>query len=95
MKVRCLKQRSDAKAKKGIENLIPNELFTKDFYTKKTVEGDYGEEKEIENFEKTDFCKWICEERRNANDFIHFEEIVDILKLLKKSGGTRRKLGDK
>jgi hypothetical protein len=68
------------KAKKGIENLLPSILFESRFYNEKITEGDYGEQKCIASFNKTAFCEWICNERKNKADFIYFDKLVDIIK---------------
>lgn len=77
--VRCLKKRDGAKAKKGIENLMPNELFTDDFYSQKEIDKDYGEKNTIQEFQKTKFCQLICKERKNPDDFKYFDQIIEIL----------------
>ena len=34
----------------------------------------------IRELNKPKFCQWICEERKNADDFEKFDRIVKILK---------------
>ncbi len=47
--------------KKGIENaLILDDIDTESYYSKKLKEGDYGEKSKIVEFQKMDFCKYIC-----------------------------------
>ena len=70
----------NTKVRKGIENLLPPNLFEERFYESKTITGDYGEQKIISTFRKDDFCKWICEQRRDASDFAGFAVVVDLLK---------------
>jgi hypothetical protein len=70
---------SNAKVKKGIENLLPAELFESRFYPSRTIVGEYGELKKIEEFDKAGFCRWVCEERRQADDFERFSSVVEIL----------------
>jgi hypothetical protein len=74
------KNDTNTKVRKGIENLLPPELFEDRFYERKSHTGDYGEEKIIPEFRKTDFCKWICEQRRNPSDFQGFQVVVEILR---------------
>jgi hypothetical protein len=74
------KNESNAKVRKGIENLLPPELFEDRFYERKSHTSDYGEERIISEFRKTDFCKWICEERRNPGDFREFRVVVEFLR---------------
>ncbi|MBD2386192.1 hypothetical protein [Cylindrospermum sp. FACHB-282] len=80
LKIRKIPQQENRKVKKGIENLFLDHLFTEEFYSQKTKYGDYGEENQIQEFQKMKFCKWICEERKQADDFIYFKIIVDIIK---------------
>ena len=75
--VRCIPKNNDnSKAKKGIENLFPIELFEKRFYKKIPKTGDYGEENIIETFDKEEFCEYICPIRRNKDDFLKFQELL-------------------
>lgn len=49
------------KMKKGIENaLILDDILVDPFYSEKEKEGDYGEKKKIQEFEKMEFCNYIC-----------------------------------
>ncbi|MEA5617625.1 hypothetical protein VB711_07210 [Cronbergia sp. UHCC 0137] len=89
LKIRTIPQQKNRKFKKGIENLFPDHLYDdlssdpllkEKFYPLKTEYGDYGEEKEIEVFQKMKFCKWICEERKQAEDFVNFKIIIDFIK---------------
>lgn len=79
LSVRCLKKRENAKIKKGIENLIPDELCIDDYYETKTTPREDGGETTIKELKKPEFCKWICKERKNNKDFIYFTQIKDIL----------------
>lgn len=77
--VRCLpKNESNTRAKKGIENLLPAEIFEDRFYQARTTFGDYGERKEIQEFDKVAFCRWVCGERRQADDLASFSSIITI-----------------
>ena len=69
----------NTKAKKGIENLLPIDLFEERFYKTDVKEGDYGERSTITKFQKKEFCQWICGQQ-NADHFANFSVIVDILK---------------
>jgi hypothetical protein len=80
LKIRKIPQQKNRKVKKGIENLFPDHLFTEEFYLPKTKYGDYGEENQIQEFQKMKFCKWICEERKQADDFVDFKIIIDFIK---------------
>ncbi|MBQ8803655.1 MAG: AAA family ATPase [Tyzzerella sp.] len=68
------------KIQKGIENaLVLDAVDLQPFYVKKTTIGDYGEKKEIEEFDKMAFCEAIC----NMDDgsleivFAHLKEVID------------------
>lgn len=63
-----------------IDDLYSDPLLKEKFYPLKTEYGDYGEEKEIEVFQKMKFCTWMCEERRKAEDFVDFKIIIDFIK---------------
>jgi hypothetical protein len=80
LKIRKIPQQKNRKVTKGIENLFPDHLFTEEFYLPKTKYGDYGEENQIQEFQKRKFCKWICEQRKQANDFVDFKIIIDFIK---------------
>ena len=70
----------DTAEKKGIENLFPSDLFEERFYEEKPKKGIHGKSNMIPEFKKLEFCKWICEERRNPTDFEGFKKVVKILK---------------
>lgn len=66
--------------RKGIENLLPPTLFEierKRFYHLREKTGNYGAK--IEEFDKMKFCRWVCEERRLAEDFANFNSVIEIL----------------
>lgn len=47
--------------KKGIENaLILDSVDTSNYYSHKEIVGDYGEKKDIPEFQKMDFCNHVC-----------------------------------
>ena len=70
----------NTKVKNGIENLFPMKLFKDCFYDEKIKERSDGGEMTIRELNKPKLCRWICEDRKNANDFANFDVIVDILK---------------
>ena len=80
LKIRKIPQQKNRKVKKGIENLFPDHLFTEEFYLPKTKYGDYGEQNQIQEFQKMDFCKSICEQRKQAYDFVDFKIIIEFIK---------------
>lgn len=71
---------------KGIENLLPAYLLQSDYFLKnrnrfyRTSRKDYGfRSTTIEEFDKDEFCKWVCEERNTAEDLENFDVIIEIL----------------
>jgi predicted ATP-dependent endonuclease of OLD family len=74
------KNTTNTKVKVGIENLLPLSLFEDRFYETKIEVGGYGETKTIQIFKKMAFCRWICEERQNADDFQGFFVVIEILR---------------
>ena len=66
----------NAEVTNGIENLFPANLFEDRFYHKSSTKGDGGY---VMDLDKNGFCNWICEDRRNADDFAKFDKIVEIL----------------
>lgn len=74
---RCIPQNTqNTKVTKGIENLLPFNLFEERFYQKCSKPTEYGEENIISKFLKPEFCKWVCEQRSEKNDFLQFEALV-------------------
>ena len=74
------KNNEDTEEKRGIENLFPSDLFKDCFYEEKPKKGIHGKSNVIHDFKKQEFYTWICEDRRNPDDFEKFKEVVDILK---------------
>ena len=64
----------NTKVKNGIENLFPIDLFEDCFY-RESPTNDGGSNKRLD---KSNFCNWICETRKNAEDFAKFDKIVEI-----------------
>ena len=64
------------KVKNGIENLFSANLFQNCFYHTVSTRDDGGD---VTGLDKSKFCNWICEERKNADDFEKFNRIVEIL----------------
>jgi hypothetical protein len=61
---------------KGIENLLPLELFEDRFYTERRDNTGIGRDKIIPELQKKELCEWICKERKERKDFIHFETLL-------------------
>ena len=73
--------RKNTKVTNGIENLFPEALFEDRFYPERP-RNDGGFIKELA---KTKFCNWICEERKNPDDFAEFDSIIQILEEFSKA----------
>ena len=58
----------------GIENLFPANLFEDCFYEERS-KPDGGRATYLA---KDKFCNWICQERKNADDFEKFDRIIQI-----------------
>ena len=64
----------NAEVTNGIENLFSAILFEDRFY-RESPTNDGGSNKRLD---KSNFCNWICETRKNAEDFAKFDKIVEI-----------------
>ncbi|MHC5715341.1 MAG: hypothetical protein ACYTX0_25155, partial [Nostoc sp.] len=42
----------------------------------RSIQTPYGGETTVRDFCKPKFCDWVCKQRDESNDFIHFEELV-------------------
>jgi hypothetical protein len=80
------KNENDCAFPKGIENLLSACLLKSDYFVQnksrfyRITKKDYEfNSTTVEEFDKDEFCKWICEERDNANDFKNFNIIISIL----------------
>lgn len=75
----------NTKAKKGIENLYPADLFTSDVYDEILETDDYGAEKLIGSFNKSRFLTEKIQKSTDKNIFAKFQPLIDkIKKILKK-----------
>ena len=74
--VRSIQQNTEnTKVKKGIENLLLEDLFEERFYCESpTDDGGYAK-----HLDKSKFCHWICENGSHV-DFAKFDSVVQILK---------------
>ena len=70
-------------ASKGIENLLPADLFEESVLEPFVIERDkpmnFGLSNTIRDFDKMRFCDHVCEKRRDAADFQKFSAVVQIL----------------
>ena len=70
------------KMKKGIENaLVLDEIDVNPYYTHKVIEGDYGNNNTITEFDKMKFCDDLCsiEDERLKKIFANLKKIIDEL----------------
>lgn len=71
---------SVSRMKKGIENaLVLDNVEIGPFYETKIKEGDYGEQKKIQEFKKMEFCNYICskDEDELVNIFANLKPVID------------------
>ena len=66
---------ASAKAKKGIENLLPSELLASEFYNRTEHENDYGGTVIVEELDKPRLCEVLCGESPDAAHFSNFEPV--------------------
>jgi predicted ATPase len=71
----------NGKAKKGIENLYPDELFSETHYPEKTEIDDYGASKKIQEFDKNAFLATIIADT-NVEDFSNFKPLLDKIRTI-------------
>lgn len=65
----------------GIENLLPEVLFEERFYSKQEKPRPDGGSAVITTLNKEEFCRWVCEVRKETEDFSAFETyLVPILR---------------
>ena len=68
-------------AKKGIENVYSENLFTEDLYETKVIEMDYGGAKTERSFNKNRFCEKI-EQLADPEAFAGYQPLIDKLRIL-------------
>lgn len=66
----------NGKVVKGIENLLPPELFEDHFYDEQSKPTGYGRDSKIVKFRKAEFCDWVCNQRRDRADFLQFDTLL-------------------
>lgn len=75
----------DAYCGRGIENLLPNEVFTEEMYEQKEYPTGYGRPKIIPELRKMHLCDSLCKPDPDPDVFRNFEPI---LKRLRETVGT-------
>jgi hypothetical protein len=77
LSIRCVPENLlNTKVTKGIENLLPVELFEDRFYQERTNPTGDGGESITKKLCKPEFCEWVCQQRRERNDFLQFESLL-------------------
>jgi len=72
---------------RGIENLLPDEVFEQHFYSEKTIQKG-ADRTIVRQLKKLDLCDHLCGTVRDPKHFTHFRGILDELRnLLKPSAG--------
>lgn len=61
---------------KGIESLYPEGLFVEKFYVDREPDG-YGARRQ--EFDKTHFCDWVCNELTDPESFAAFDAVAEML----------------
>jgi AAA domain, putative AbiEii toxin, Type IV TA system len=94
LSIRCVPQNiHNAEVTKGIENLLPVALFQERFYIERKEKTGIGKDKIIPELRKKELCEWICEQRREKEDFLQFETLI--VPILREFHSTQsRKLDD-
>jgi hypothetical protein len=65
----------------GIENLLPEKLFEDRFYSTHEKPRPDGGSTVIKSLKKEEFCRWVCEQRKDPSDFVAFgTHLVPILR---------------
>jgi hypothetical protein len=84
------KNPDNSRVPSGIENLLPEILFEERFYSVQQKPRPDGGTTTIKSLNKEDFCRWVCEERKNPVDFVAFgTHLVPILReFIGQSGNT-------
>ncbi len=75
---------ANTRMQKGIENLLPDSLFddpevTRPFIREKEKPTGYVVTTTVREFDKQGFCDWMCQVRRNRDDFADFCVVVETL----------------
>ena len=73
------KNDNNSRIGRGIENLYPEELFVDSFYTERAKTDGYGATTTIRNFDKNNFCDWICANCTDAVMLEAFEPVIQTL----------------
>lgn len=75
--IRCIPQNiENNRVPGGIENLLPSNLFIDKFYDTKTKLNNDGGKNIITKLKKEEFCEYICQTRREKDDFLKFKELL-------------------
>jgi hypothetical protein len=67
------------RVRKGIENLLPPELFIDEYYIITEREQPDGGKRITKDLDKSKICDWICDERRQPADFEKFRGFLQTL----------------
>lgn len=70
---------NNTKVRRGIENLFAEQLFEARFYRSRLQVGHYGEQTNIGEFQKMEFCRELCDQKQDPTDFQGFSVIAEII----------------
>jgi hypothetical protein len=73
------KNETSTKAKRGIENLLPDSCFTDDVYDTIKKVDEYGAESMISTLAKVRLCDKICAPETSADTFAKFSAVFEIV----------------
>lgn len=84
LRVRCIpKNPENTKHQKGIENLIPVDYISEPSFDENRfyIQKNKGKNGEIsdKDFQKKEFCTWVCEEIKDKKYFEKFNVIIEIV----------------
>lgn len=77
--IRSIPQMATTRIKNGIENLLPPALVDDRFYSTKVEDLNDGGSRITTTILKNELVKYICEERREPQDFQNFTVVIDFL----------------
>ncbi len=83
----ALPKLADRKAKKGVENMLPNWVFTDDFYKFIEVDYDYGGTWRRPELMKMKLCQSLCGDDAAAETFYDFRPILERIDCILSEGG--------
>jgi hypothetical protein len=72
---------ANARMSTGIENLLPEGSIEDRFYAKKIIDDKKGKFGEIRELDKTSLCAYLCDVKRDPNDFTGFVGLLETIRV--------------